>query len=52
MELEIPNEWLTRYLMNRQQCVSIQGTNSTLLEVKSGVAQGSIYEWYSNFGNT
>ena len=35
-------EWFTSYLMNRQQCVSIQGTNSTFLEVKSGVPQGSI----------
>ena len=35
-------EWFSRYLMNRQQCVSIKGTSSTLLEVKSGVPQGSI----------
>lgn len=35
-------EWFSRYLMNRQQCVSIKGTISTLLEVKSGVPQGSI----------
>ena len=35
-------EWFTRYLMNIQQCVLIQGTNSTLIEVKSGVPQGSI----------
>ena len=35
-------EWFSRYLMNRKQCVSIKGTTSSLLEVKSGIPQGSI----------
>ena len=35
-------EWFSRYLINRQQCVSIKGTTSALLEVKSGIPQGSI----------
>jgi hypothetical protein len=34
--------WLTEYLHNRKQCVMINGTTSDVIDVLSGVPQGSI----------
>jgi Reverse transcriptase (RNA-dependent DNA polymerase) len=35
-------EWFSNYLLNRKQFVSLNGINSSLLEIKIGVPQGSI----------
>ena len=34
-------ELFTSYLMNRKQCVVIEGVKSNLVEIKAGVPQGS-----------
>ena len=36
------NEWFRSYLNNRKQFVSISGQNSSLMEMKYGVPQGSV----------
>ena len=38
------NTWLTSYLNNRKQFVSINGLNSNLADVECGVPRGSILE--------
>ena len=38
----ISNKWLTSYLSNRKQFVSINGYKSNLADVKCGVPQGSV----------
>ena len=35
-------EWFRSYLKNRQQYVSFQGTQSSVLEIDCGVPQGSV----------
>ena len=47
------DEWLLNYLENRKQCVIVNGSNSELLEIGTGVPQGSLlgprlYSIYSN----
>ena len=46
-------EWLLNYLENRKQLVTVNGSNSELLEIDTGVTQGSLlgprlYSIYSN----
>ena len=45
-------EWLLNYLENRKQFITVNGSNSELLEKDTGVPQGSIsprlYSIYSN----
>ena len=38
----ISNNWFKFYLNNRTQCVSIQGSNSDIEQVKHGVPHGSV----------
>ena len=38
----ISNSWFKSYHFNRQQCVSINGYDSGLAEIKCGVPQGSV----------
>ena len=37
-----PNDWFTSYLSEREQFVTINGTNSENLTIKCGVPQGSV----------
>ena len=46
-------DWLLNYLENRKQFVTVNGSNSELLEIDTGVPQGSLlgprlYSIYSN----
>ena len=46
-------DWLLNYLVNRKQFVTVNGSNSELLEIDTGVPQGSLlgprfYSIYSN----
>ena len=39
---DTPLKWLKSYLTNRKQCVGLQNSISTLLDIKHGVPQGSV----------
>ena len=39
----LANEWFKSYLSNRKQYVSINGYDSNLADVKSGIRQGSVF---------
>ena len=34
--------WIHNFLLNRQQCVAVNGTTSSEAQVRSGVPQGSV----------
>ena len=38
----VSNDWLKSYLLNRYQCVSIDGYDSGLAAINVGVPQGSV----------